>query len=64
MKARITLLKELQKRYLDELENPTGYIYGDYPDSPKLYQLNNKSKLKRLRLLIAEVMKELEKEIK
>jgi len=56
----IILLKELQKRYLDELEFPTGYIHGNYPDSHLDYQATNKAKLKRLRLLIAEVMKELE----
>ena len=64
MTAKIELLKELQKRYLNELENPTGYVYGDFPGSSGRYQISNKSKLKRLRLLIAEVMRELEEELK
>jgi len=61
---KVDLLKELEKRHLHEIEYPTGYVYGDYPGSAGTYQVSNKSKLKRLRLLIAEVMKELEEEMK
>ncbi len=52
------LIKELTKRYQDELEKPSkGGYYGETKEV-------NKSKLKRLRLLLIEVMRELEEDLK
>lgn len=64
MNFKLNLVKDLFNRYIDEINNPTGYIYGDYPDSKYTYQNPNKSKLKRLRLLLLEIMKEVEGELK
>jgi len=60
------LLKTLSKRYFDELEK--GIVehtyYSELRGEDTTYQTNDykKTKLKRLRLLMSEIMREIEKE--
>ena len=56
----LELFKELTKRYISEIENPSKSGWNAKEETWQDNFVPNKSKLKRLRLLLHEVMREIE----
>jgi len=60
MNDKAQLILELTKRYVHEIKNPSKEGYNEIKKKWEENCKTNKSKLKRLRLLLHEVMFELE----
>lgn len=63
MDKKITVLKELQGRYVDELLKPSKWGYNKKTEKYEENAVCNKTRLKRLRLQMHEIMMELEGEM-